>query len=323
MIVDPVLLNDWHPVARSDALEDGQVMAARLMGEDLVVWRSGGEVMVWQDLCIHRGTRLSLGKVRNANLACPYHGWEYNREGRCVHIPAHPAQIPPEKAQTKRYHAKEGYGLIWAALSSTQKDIPPFPESEDASYRLVLAGPFGPLRASAPRIIENFLDIAHFPFVHGGSLGDESRPEISDYKVEIGPNGVAADDVTVYQPDPYGTGQGDIVHYIYRVYRPLTAYLVKETKQTRFSILFPITPVDEMSSIAWFIMAVDQDYGLTEAEITQFHSAILAQDVPIVESQRPELLPLDLQAELHLRCDRTSIAYRRWLHELGVSFGTA
>jgi phenylpropionate dioxygenase-like ring-hydroxylating dioxygenase large terminal subunit len=50
---------------------------------------------------------------------------------------------------------------------------------------------------------------------------------------------------------------------------------------------------------------------------------IPAQDVPIVESQRPELLPLDLQAELHLRSDRMAIAYRRWLKELGLSFGTS
>jgi hypothetical protein len=43
----------------------------------------------------------------------------------------------------------------------------------------------------------------------------------------------------------------------------------------------------------------------------------------VIESQRPELLPLDLQAELHLRADRTSIAYRQWLGKLGLSFGTS
>ena len=47
------------------------------------------------------------------------------------------------------------------------------------------------------------------------------------------------------------------------------------------------------------------------------------QDVPIVESQRPELLPLDLQEEVHLRSDRTAIAYRKWLRELGLTFGAA
>ena len=66
------------------------------------------------------------------------------------------------------------------------------------------------------------------------------------------------------------------------------------------------------------------DYGdLTDEQVRQFQDVIIKQDIPIVESQRPELLPLDLQAELHLRSDRTAIAYRRWLRELGVTIGTA
>jgi hypothetical protein len=43
----------------------------------------------------------------------------------------------------------------------------------------------------------------------------------------------------------------------------------------------------------------------------------------VVESQRPELLPLDLQSELHLRSDRMAIAYRKWLREIGFRYGTA
>jgi phenylpropionate dioxygenase-like ring-hydroxylating dioxygenase large terminal subunit len=53
-----------------------------------------------------------------------------------------------------------------------------------------------------------------------------------------------------------------------------------------------------------------------------FQDEIIKQDIPIVESQRPELLPLDLAVELHLRSDRTAIAYRKWLKELGLTFGT-
>jgi phenylpropionate dioxygenase-like ring-hydroxylating dioxygenase large terminal subunit len=322
MINDPVIRDDWHPVFRTDALPDGTLAAARLMGEDIVLWRSTGQVQAWQDLCIHRGTRLSLGEIRSNKLRCPYHGWEYDPAGICVHIPAHPEQTPPSKARVRTYLAQERYGMIWVSLGNPQQDLPTFPEELDPVYRKVLAGPFGPIKAGAPRILENFLDVAHFPFVHAGSLGDERWPEIEDYTVETGPQGVAANNVRVYQPDPYGTGIGDTVNYQYRVVRPFTAYLAKQTKMTRFSILFPITPVDENTSIAWFYMGLDRGYDLPDEEITRFHSSILAQDIPIVESQRPELLPLDLQAELHLRSDRTSIAYRRWLKELGLSFGT-
>jgi len=50
---------------------------------------------------------------------------------------------------------------------------------------------------------------------------------------------------------------------------------------------------------------------------------VTEQDRAIVESQRPELLPLDLQAELHLRSDRMAIAYRKWLREIGMRYGVA
>ena len=70
---DPLMRNEWLVVARSSDLEEGGVMPARLLGTELVLWRSGGEVMAWRDLCVHRGSRLSLGKVKNGRIACPYH----------------------------------------------------------------------------------------------------------------------------------------------------------------------------------------------------------------------------------------------------------
>jgi vanillate O-demethylase monooxygenase subunit len=60
-----------------------------------------------------------------------------------------------------------------------------------------------------------------------------------------------------------------------------------------------------------------------EHELVAYQDRIFAQDQPIVQSQRPELLPLDLQTELHLKSDRTAIAYRKWLNQLGLSFGTS
>ncbi len=97
MIHDPVLLNDWHPVAHIGELDHSNPLGVRLLGEDLVVWRAGEQVFAWRDLCIHRGTRLSLGAVLGDRLECPYHGWTYDQSGRCVHIPAHPDQPPPPR----------------------------------------------------------------------------------------------------------------------------------------------------------------------------------------------------------------------------------
>ncbi|MFN8458415.1 MAG: aromatic ring-hydroxylating dioxygenase subunit alpha, partial [Anaerolineae bacterium] len=128
MLNDHVLINDWHVVARSQDVAEGQLVATRLLEEDLVLWRCNGQVLAWQDLCIHRGTRLSLGKVEDEMVVCPYHGWTYNAEGRCLRIPAHPDQSPPAKARVKPYQAQERYGLVWVSLGQPDKDIPPFPE---------------------------------------------------------------------------------------------------------------------------------------------------------------------------------------------------
>jgi phenylpropionate dioxygenase-like ring-hydroxylating dioxygenase large terminal subunit len=98
--------------------------------------------------------------------------------------------------------------------------------------------------------------------------------------------------------------------------------IVKSSAGPKFAMYFTVTPVSELSSIAWTYVAKDYE-NIPDEETQQFEDMITLQDVPIVESQRPELLPLDLQAELHLRSDRTAIAYRKWLRELGLTFGTA
>lgn len=321
MINDPVLINEWHVVARSEDVPSGGVLPARLLNEDIVVWRLSDQLMAWQDLCIHRGTRLSLGRVADDTLICPYHGWVYNTEGRCVRIPAHPNQAPPTRARVQAYKVQERYGWIWVSLGNPAHDIPHFAEWDDPDFRNIFCGPYS-FRASAPRVLENFLDVAHFPFVHEGYLGDPYHTEIDDYEARTDENGVHADNIRVWQPNPDGTGIGRHVTYSYRVMRPLTAYFVKVGEQS-FSIYFAVTPVSEFESVGWMWENMNYGYDIPEAELQVFQNTVAGQDIPIVESQRPERLPLDLQAELHLRSDRTAIAYRKWLRELGLTFGTA
>ncbi|MBK8033302.1 MAG: aromatic ring-hydroxylating dioxygenase subunit alpha [Chloroflexi bacterium] len=321
MINDAVLLNEWHVVARSAELLPGQPLAARLLDEDIVLWRSGDQVLAWQDLCIHRGAKLSLGKVEGERLICPYHGWVYNEEGKCVLIPAHPEQIPPERARAQAYRALDLYGWVWVTLGNPTHLPPAFAEWDDSGFRNIHCGPYF-FKAGAPRVIENFLDVAHFPFVHEGYLGDPQHTEISDYDAIIAEDGVTADNIRVWQPDPDGLGVGKHVAYTYRVMRPLVAYFVKRMEQT-FSIYFVVTPVSEFESKGGMWMNYNYGFDIPEEELRAFQATVAGQDVPIVESQRPERLPLDLQAELHLRSDRTAIAYRKWLRQLGLSFGTA
>lgn len=322
MLDDPILVNDWHPVASIYQLQDTPLLSTRLLGEDLVIWQSGNAIQVWRDLCIHRGARLSRGKVSGDCLVCPYHGWQYNRDGHCVQIPAHPEQTPPTKARAQRYPVQVRYGLVWTCLGTPANELPPFPEWGQAGFAAAPCGPFAGVRANGPRIIENFLDATHFAFVHAGVLGDPAQAQIGEYEVQVTDTGVFGEPIEVYQPNPFGDSSGK-VYYIYSVFRPLTAHFTKKSPNATNGLLLVVTPHDLLESTAWFVVATNTttDSEALRISYTPRIGAIFAEDQVIVESQRPELLPLDLQAELHLRSDRMAIGYRSWLGQLGLRYG--
>ena len=210
--------------------------------------------------------------------------------------------------------------MIWVCLGTPNEEIPAFPEGDQAEFRLVPTGPYL-FHAQAPRIIENLLDVAHLPTAHAGLLGDPARAEIGDYAVTVNGNGIVAHDIPVWQPDPDGTGRPAEVRYTYWVERPFTARLTKLQGGQNFSILSSVTPVDAENSLAWILLAMNYAHDVPEEDLRRFQDQVTEQDIRIVNSQRPEMLPLDLQAELHLRSDQVAIAYRRWLRQLGLQYG--
>lgn len=319
---DPVLLNDWHVVTKSSDLKPGDVIGVRLLGINIVVWRSqDGQVHGWDDRCPHRSVRLSAGHVENNMLVCSYHGLAYDGTGRCVSVPACPGYSPPKQACVSTYAVQERYGLVFVCLGEPSQDVPPFPEWGRDDYRFYLTGPYV-VRSNGYRTIENFLDAAHFPFVHGGILGDVNKPEVDAYEAMITNEGVYAKDVRVWQPDPYGTGIGDYVYYDYWAFRPLTAYLRKLNPTGEcLALLYSVTPVDEENCTAWMSGALNYGQQITHDEIVQFQDKIVLQDVNNLESHSPMKLPLDSATEFHLPCDRISLMYRKWLKQLGVTYG--
>jgi phenylpropionate dioxygenase-like ring-hydroxylating dioxygenase large terminal subunit len=318
-------VHDWHAVASASEVTPQAPVSVRLLDHELVLWRSPDGPQAWHDLCVHRGAKLSGGRIANNCLACPYHGWEYDSSGRCARIPAHPNRPPPLKAHATTYAVQEKYGLVWVSLGKPARDVPAFAEWDDPSFRKIAAGPYL-YRANGPRVIENFLDVGHFAFVHAGYLGDAARAEVGDYEVDVFPDCLVAKDIPIWQPDPDGTGRAAEVHYTFHVQRPLTASFVKrsgENAENLFAMFSTVTPVAECESRIWLIMALNYSHDVPAGELRKFQDVVTAQDVPVVESQRPELLPLDLQAELHLTSDRAAIAYRQWLKKIGLRYGTA
>jgi phenylpropionate dioxygenase-like ring-hydroxylating dioxygenase large terminal subunit len=162
----------WHPVALSSDIQDKPV-AARLLDVDIVLWRSRGGAVAFKDVCIHRGTPLSLGWIADDQLVCPYHGWCYAANGAVTHIPALDGGRVI-KARAKQYHCTERYGLVFVCLGEPCHPLYEIPEFDSSNFRTHIVGPVH-WRAFAARSNENFMDDAHLPWVHDGSLGNRDK----------------------------------------------------------------------------------------------------------------------------------------------------
>jgi phenylpropionate dioxygenase-like ring-hydroxylating dioxygenase large terminal subunit len=316
----------WHPVADSPSVAD-RPLGVRLLSQDLVLWRDGeGTVHAFADRCPHRGTRLSLGRVlhdeRGSHLECPYHGWQFDAAGACRRIPALPAFAPPASHRACAYEVRERHGLVWLRLRSADSEPPAFDAELEPRLRKLLTGPYE-VQASAPRVVENFLDLAHFGFVHDGLLGDRAHTRLDDYRITPTPRGFVAEGCGAWQPQSNRLStQGSEVEYRYELTGPFTALLSKLPRQQQGYedvIGLFVCPVDPERSRVWFRMAVT-DFESSEAELRAFQDTIFLQDQPVLESQAPKRLPLS-GGEVHCAADRSSAAYRRFLGERGVSFG--
>ena len=106
----------WHPIASGEELEYRHTFHGQLLGREFAVWRADdGYVNVWENRCLHRGVRLSIGINDGTELKCQYHGWRYaNRTAGCTYIPAHPADAPARTVCNRTYPAVERYGLVWS-----------------------------------------------------------------------------------------------------------------------------------------------------------------------------------------------------------------
>jgi phenylpropionate dioxygenase-like ring-hydroxylating dioxygenase large terminal subunit len=323
--LSPVLLEQWYPALLSSELHDAPV-STQLFGRQIVLFRTSKGVHAFNDLCIHRGVPLSLGRIENDVLLCAYHGWRYDGCGTCVKIPSLPPdRAIPDKAKASTYSCMELHGLIWVCLGTPKDSAPSFSPYVEQDLKVVLMGPYE-LAAAGPRIVENFLDVSHLMFVHEGLLGDSQYPEIKDYRVNELEDGILrTDEIVVFQPDADGRGTSMNSHYIYEVFGPFAVALRKSNPDNgeMFHLFLVVQPMTEQKTRAYMLKARNYDKDASDEAFIAFQDTLIEQDRVMVENQKPEMLPLDLQAELHLKCDRLSIAYRQRLKSWGVTFGTA
>jgi phenylpropionate dioxygenase-like ring-hydroxylating dioxygenase large terminal subunit len=308
----------WHPVLWSSELTDRPKRVV-LLGEQLVVARLGSKVVCFPDLCVHRGTALSLGRIEDEQLRCAYHGWTYGADGRCTSIPARHGTNIPTRARLLPHLVAERYGMIWVCLEKEPYfPLPEFPHMDDPRFRFVEV-PAYQWKCSAARRIENYVDFSHFAWVHPGILGDPDHPEVADHEVwreggELRFGYTGFEGKTAVDPDEVSE-HADVLTY--RLFLPFTVLLDHHMKSVdkHYILFFSVSPVAPDAAKGFTYMGRDCSFDeKTDQEMLEFNDLVIEQDRRVVESQRPEELPYDLSAELHIKgVDQVSLDYRRWL----------
>ena len=219
----------------------------------------------------------------------------------------------------------ERFGHVWACPGTPAHPLFAIPEADQPGRRLVECGVVR-VKCSPLRAVENFLDIAHFPFVHTDILGAEPHTEVNRYEVAIREDSdeVWATKVTFYQPQAAKSAAGGIVtDYMYRVPAPTAAVLYKTCPAMpgEWDVIgIFVQPLTEELCDVWPWMALYDDVT-PQADLIAFQQMIFLQDRSILENQIPRLLPLDPGMEIPTQADLTSIAYRRWLKRKGLTYG--
>jgi phenylpropionate dioxygenase-like ring-hydroxylating dioxygenase large terminal subunit len=221
-------------------------------------------------------------------------------------------------------HTEIKYGFVWVCLGTPARAIVDFPECHEPDRLTASVGSTG-VAVSGLRAIENFLDLSHLAFVHAGILGEEPHTQIKSYSVDPLPDGgIIATGCKVYQPKPSPVdSHGFDVDYVYAVLRPYIVVLYKANPvdpARKDMIALLVQPVTAESCIAHMLTCYPP-YQVKPPAVRRFQQFIFGQDRPILENQFPKRLPLDPRAEISVRADGSSAAYRRWLTTAGVRFG--
>lgn len=317
-----MLKNFWYALCLSTEVKDKPIRVTAL-GNELVIYRnSKKEPVVMSDLCVHRGGALSDGWTKGDCVVCPYHGWEYDQNGACVRIPANLESVPiPRKARVDSYPTAERYGFIFAFLGdlpeAERPPLPTFPEFDDPKYKRLWGDYWWDVHYT--RAVENGMDIAHAPFVHAGSFGNPDEPEVESYEVQEVPFG---GDATVHLNPPPARGIWSKLRGS-KGERPRvkTTGGFRMPNITRLQVRLPLgdfvlytchLPVDDNKTRSiWLQLRSFFKHNYFDRDSFRRVIKIFNEDRRTVLEQRPELLPYDLAAELHVRSDAIQIAYRK------------
>jgi phenylpropionate dioxygenase-like ring-hydroxylating dioxygenase large terminal subunit len=322
-----IMAQSWFPVAIAANVEAGPVGAV-LLDQPLVVYHSGAEIIVADDLCPHRGVPLSMGARDGNGIRCIYHGLHFGAAGKCDHVPANPEMHIPDRLHLKTYPAEQKYGLIWTRLRAPLEDqplwqIPTMPHWDDPEYQQIVC-PTIDIAGFAGRQMEGFLDVAHFGFVHAATFGDVNNTRVPSYAPVTNAVGFSVDYRSMVGNYPIGVeGKGAagfewLRHF--ECHLPFTASItVHFPEDGRLVVMNCASPVSSRMTRLFAPIARNFDKHIPVEAVHEFNLKVFEEDRRVVEAQKPEFLPLDPVMEAHISADRSSFAYRKGLWGMGFS----
>ncbi len=236
--------NRWYAVLESSKLRAKPVAIERLE-QKLVLWRDAkGKVVIQTDRCIHKGAQLSLGKVLDGCLECPYHGLRFDPKGDCVLVPFKDRDSKiPEGWHIESHNCREEKGLIWMwyGEEKPEGDVPWFDNFPSTLQKTWQAGTIWPYHYS--RLMDSNFDVYHLPFVHH-SFFPKVGPVVTDYQVEDHGDLIK----TITTLDEYESqrkGDKGKKTFVVDVMMPNLLYLEMSAK---LSLLAIVTPIDDQRS---------------------------------------------------------------------------
>jgi phenylpropionate dioxygenase-like ring-hydroxylating dioxygenase large terminal subunit len=324
---NPALRDFWYAAAAETELALRPV-ARTVLGQRIVIYLDpGGKVVAAPDRCPHREAPLSLGTVSDGVLKCAYHGWGFGDGGRCVSIPSADPQFPiPRSADLPCIRAVVKYGLVWVSPGENPAELPRISQEDDPAFRRI-NNPVDVWRVSATRMTDNFLDIAHFPWVHSGTFGNRQRTRVEDIELELLDDGYYGYRYEVMARNPPGarliSGQsgGDVNRRMDTGFH--LPFAVRSTIRyetgTRHIILLLTTPIDDVNSYFTFVVWRNDDFSVSAEDVIAFDRMIGAEDKHMLE-HIPGVLPLTPQGVVATQSDKSSTAWRfQFARLLGIN----
>ncbi len=314
---NPIMKNYWYAVASDVEVTNG-ITGRRLLGEDLVLYKdAAGNVVVAPDRCPHREAPLSAGAITDGVLACCYHGWAFGANGKCVSIPSADPDFPiPKSCHLSCYRAQVRYGLVWVCLGEPVADIPEIIQDTDETFRRI-HNPVDTWNASATRMTDNFLDIAHFPWVHAGTFGNSQRTVVPKINLQNLPDGFHGYEYHVVADNPPSAqiSSGEIESEVNRTMStgfclPFTVRsTIKRENGLEHILLLLSTPIDDVTSYFTFVLWRNDDFSVPSEDTVLFDRLIGAEDKTMLEIV-PGVLSLTRGALAHTQSDKPSTAWR-------------